>query len=169
MSQFSTYRERKPKRPSAAANLCTKNHRDQYVNCGTGVVYEIPFGCGQRYIGETGKCVNDRLDQHRYRVSAAARDPAKSCGTLTHHSLRCCDPDFERVRIIRRGIEDAGDRRSVERKEIERYGELCVNKTDTLARLKSGSYGGRAAHAVDRGDSDDWFDVLSRDLNRLRL
>ena len=31
----------------------------------TKVVYEIPFSCGQVYIGQTGRCLNERAREHK--------------------------------------------------------------------------------------------------------
>lgn len=35
-----------------------------YVKCNEGAEYEIPLVCGKVYIGQTGRCTNDRLREH---------------------------------------------------------------------------------------------------------
>ncbi|XP_077541275.1 uncharacterized protein LOC144153518 [Haemaphysalis longicornis] len=56
------------KRVNAEGNKkpsCTKNHARKFVKCCVNVVYEIPFSpCGRCYVGQTGRCINDRLREH---------------------------------------------------------------------------------------------------------
>ncbi|XP_040071196.1 uncharacterized protein LOC115320437 [Ixodes scapularis] len=50
------------------ANNCRKNHREKSVDCENGVVYEIPLECGFKYVGQTSRCINDRLSEHKRNV-----------------------------------------------------------------------------------------------------
>lgn len=43
-------------------------HRVQYVPCVERVVYRIPLKCGSVYVGQTGRCLNDRLREHKNNV-----------------------------------------------------------------------------------------------------
>uniref|UniRef100_A0A131YLQ8 Tick transposon n=1 Tax=Rhipicephalus appendiculatus TaxID=34631 RepID=A0A131YLQ8_RHIAP len=131
MSQFRNYRDKNSKRSTGAARQCTTAHRDMFTHCDAGVLYEVPFECGKRYIGQTGRCVNDRLREHRYNVGRAQRDPSGSYGTLASHSVSCCEPDFNRTRILARGVHDTQYRRWVERDAIEDCGLRCVNNYKT--------------------------------------
>ncbi|XP_049271280.1 uncharacterized protein LOC119391559 [Rhipicephalus sanguineus] len=47
---------------------CTKNHKTKYVKCNEGLVYEIPLTCSRSYVGQTGRCMNDRLREHANNV-----------------------------------------------------------------------------------------------------
>lgn len=52
-------------------NACQVDHESTFVPCAEGVVYDIPFKCGKSYIGQTGKCINTRLRQHRTSLNGA--------------------------------------------------------------------------------------------------
>ncbi|CAN7947377.1 unnamed protein product [Ixodes hexagonus] len=40
---------------------CSKAHRKPFVTCVSCVVYKIPLSCDRCYVGQTGRCLNDRL------------------------------------------------------------------------------------------------------------
>lgn len=70
---------------------CDKKHAKPFVNCIEGVVYQIPLNCGKVYIGQTGRCVNDRLREHALSIKN---------GTGSHLPFHCkecqCVPEFEK-------------------------------------------------------------------------
>uniref|UniRef100_A0A224Z9Z8 Tick transposon n=1 Tax=Rhipicephalus zambeziensis TaxID=60191 RepID=A0A224Z9Z8_9ACAR len=71
-------------------NYVTKKHRQQFVQCCEGVVYKIPLSCGRYYVGQTGRCANDRMREHANKVSKQARD-----SQLSIHCYDCgCQPFF---------------------------------------------------------------------------
>lgn len=79
-----------------APSGCAVKHRDPFVECAEGVVYQIPLSCGNKYIGQTGRCVNDRLRAHRLGVRNY-RD-----GHLSDHCQRCkCVPFSESKILVR--------------------------------------------------------------------
>lgn len=47
---------------------CTTQHRNRFTECVANVVYEIPLSCGRRYIGQTGRCFNERAKEHNLNV-----------------------------------------------------------------------------------------------------
>lgn len=47
---------------------CNKNHRDCSGDCDLGVVCQIPVKCGACYVGQTARCNNDRLTEHKRAV-----------------------------------------------------------------------------------------------------
>lgn len=51
---------------------CNKYHRDCSVYCDLGVVYQIPVKCGACYVGQTARCINDRLTEHKRAVKTKA-------------------------------------------------------------------------------------------------
>ena len=74
------------------------NHRFRYKkDCVCNVVYKIPLSCGRNYIGQTKRCVNVRLGEHKRAL--------KNCqvqSTLVEHCVRCkCDPEFFNVVILK--------------------------------------------------------------------
>ncbi|CAN7941637.1 unnamed protein product, partial [Ixodes hexagonus] len=50
--------------PKVKKPVCSKKHAKQFVPCAAEVVYKIPLSCGRIYIGQTGRCLNDRLREH---------------------------------------------------------------------------------------------------------
>mgnify|MGYP006975185954 CR=1 FL=1 len=56
-------------------------------------VYAIPLSCGARYIGQTGRCLNDRQREPQMEDERAASD---SQHPIVIHGRKCpgCAPDF---------------------------------------------------------------------------
>lgn len=44
--------------------MCNKNHVTSVV-CKKEAIYETPFSCRKVYVGQAGRCLNDRLHGHR--------------------------------------------------------------------------------------------------------
>lgn len=83
---------------TATERDCKKRHVTRYRDCVTEVVYEIPLSCGRVYVGQTGRCINDRIREH----SASTRQSPS--GHLAVHCDRCeCDPKFDETRIVGSG------------------------------------------------------------------
>lgn len=61
---------------------CGIKHRIEFVPCTVGTVYQIPFTCGKVYIGQTGRCLNLRLREHRSSLTGTAS---------SHLALHCRD------------------------------------------------------------------------------
>ena len=69
---------------------CKKKHQARYVNCIEGVVYRIPLTCSRVYIGQTGRCINERLHEHAYNVKN------KKGGWVAIYCEKCgCKPDYQ--------------------------------------------------------------------------
>lgn len=51
-----------PNRPTP--EKCNKKHQKRFVACASWVVYSLPLNCKRQYIGQTGRCLNDRLRKH---------------------------------------------------------------------------------------------------------
>lgn len=49
---------------AAKKKKCEKKHAKRLMPCGVGGVYEVPLSCGEAYIGQTGRYVNDGARQH---------------------------------------------------------------------------------------------------------
>lgn len=100
---------------------CSKKHRDQFVPCAEGVVYSITLSCGKEYVGQTGRCLNDRLREHSYNVTKLA-----TTGHLAAHCMRCgCKPIFNETKVIARSS-DQMTREIVEAFEINKSKD-CVS------------------------------------------
>ena len=114
---------REPKRVG-----CGKNHAKPYAKCSTGVVYEIPLTCGKSYIGQTGRCLNDRAREHEQKL--------KKEDVLAHLPAHCkdcaCEPRFQGIKILGRS-QDQTARELLEAYFIRKKSDDCVS--DTSIRL----------------------------------
>ncbi|CAN7997046.1 unnamed protein product, partial [Ixodes hexagonus] len=112
--------DEKAKRP------CDKKHATPYVDCSVGVVYEIPLSCGKVYIGQTGRCINDRAREHALSVKN------KYGSHLPVHCNTCgCVPGLRQVRILGRSRETVA-RELLEAYYIKKSGTACVSETSIL-------------------------------------
>lgn len=101
---------------------CTKKHKQKFVECRQGVVYKIPLSCGNYYIGQTGRCANDRLREHSNKVKKQAAD-----SQLSIHCKKCkCHPTFEDTTFLSK-YHDERARLISEAYHIHNSGEACVS------------------------------------------
>lgn len=72
-----------------------ENHICPFVTCRMGMIYKTPLLCGRCHIGQTGRCMNDRLREHvcavRSSLSGHLAVPCKHC---------LCEPFFEWTVIL---------------------------------------------------------------------
>ncbi|XP_070380831.1 uncharacterized protein [Dermacentor albipictus] len=69
---------------SQKKSACKIKHTKALVECDVGVVYSIPLACGKCYIGQTGRCLNERLLEHRRNATSLS-----GAGHLADHIRRC--------------------------------------------------------------------------------
>lgn len=102
---------------------CQTRHARRFVECVSSVIYEIPLTCEKVYVGQTGRCVNDRLREHAAAInfSFGAR--------LTTHCGRCgCQPIFESTRILEHLVSPSA-RVMLEASYIRNYGPAkCISE-----------------------------------------
>lgn len=80
----------------ASKAKCKLRHVRKFVNCAQGVVYKIPLSCGRFYIARSGRCINERLCEHKY-----ACQQVSTAGNLAAHRARCkCEVTFEKNTIL---------------------------------------------------------------------
>lgn len=133
------------------ARACGKKHVTRFVECSVAVVYMIPLSCGKCYIGQTGRCLNDRLREHRASVSAVA-----AAGHLADHCRRCaCKAQFHCARVLRR-LRGQSDREIYEAFCIKKAGDRCVSAPSLALSNKE-------CACLDRGLRVEPLDWLSRD------
>jgi hypothetical protein len=58
-----------------------KSH-PKFIDCSNKVVYKIPLNCGNSYIGQTDKCANIRLEQHKKETGKDEGNSFKLCEHL---------------------------------------------------------------------------------------
>lgn len=99
---------------------CDIKHRDKLVDCGRGVVYHIPLSCGKCYVGQTGRCVNNRLLDHKASLRGTP------CSNLSLHCRECgCAPLLSEAKVLSR-LKEKVAREIEEAFFINRSGEACV-------------------------------------------
>lgn len=111
---------------------CHTNHRVPYVPCTERVVYHIPLTCGSSYVGQTGRCLNDRLREHNNNVRNGKE------GFLALHCKDCtrkCKPQLDKCTVIGRSGNET-TREIIEALEIGRLGSKCVSKTSITLSQK---------------------------------
>lgn len=110
---------------------CHVKHRTQYVPCVDRVVYRIPLTkCGSVYVGQSGRCLNDRLREHDNNVKKG------NDGFLAMHCKACgCKPQFEMCEVIGRSS-NRTTREIIEAHEIIRHGSKCVSRASIALSRK---------------------------------
>ncbi|XP_037508351.1 serine/threonine-protein kinase tricornered isoform X5 [Rhipicephalus sanguineus] len=76
---------------------CTTKHKMRYTQCVCNVVYKIPVTCGRQYVGQTGRCFNERAKEHNLNVRN------KTGSFLAGHCKECgCAPTFENTQFLKK-------------------------------------------------------------------
>jgi hypothetical protein len=71
----------------------------EFVECGQGMVYSIPLSCGNNYIGQSGRCINQRLTEHQRDINGSAKVEGK---LLKAHVEECgCNIQFQNTKNLR--------------------------------------------------------------------
>lgn len=108
----------------ARQRACVIKHAAQFVKCATGVVYLIPLKCGRVYVGQTGRCVNERAGEHQRSIRN------REGANLPAHCIACtgCEPLLNNIRILGRS-NDKVSRELLEAYHIKARGDNCVSDT----------------------------------------
>lgn len=82
---------------------CPKKHHERSVPCDNGVVYEIPLECGFKYVGQTSRCLNDRLTEHKRNVKNNAPN-----SEIAKHLQECnnCEAKWSETEVLHRERND---------------------------------------------------------------
>lgn len=77
---------------------CVKKHANPYVDCKVGVVYQIALKCGKVYVGQSGRCINDHMNEHDLFIknNTNAHLPA-NCLTCTSGD---CEALVKEVKVL---------------------------------------------------------------------
>ncbi|XP_072143741.1 uncharacterized protein [Dermacentor andersoni] len=95
--------------------------KKQEKQCNTGIVYQIPLECRKAYTGQSGRCINIRLKEHKHSLN----NPNAS--HLAAHCFDCgCKPFFEDTKILSRHRCQT-TREIIEASHIKRLGDNCVS------------------------------------------
>lgn len=105
---------------------CSTNHATRFVPCRTNVVYEIPLECDAVYVGQTGRCINERLREHAYALCVG------NGSHLVSHCKACgCIPFLDRTKVLKRYTE------SRTREIFEAYSIAKKGRKKVSVRLQS--------------------------------
>lgn len=103
---------------------CSIKHENKFVACQEGVIYSIPLSCGKQYVGQTGRCVNERLREHNITVYNTVK------GHLGIHCRDCesktCQPFFQQTKVLSRHPNTL-TREIIEAAEIARLNDACIS------------------------------------------
>ena len=92
--------ERLPAKTTIEKGPCGKSGHDEFVKCESNIVYGIPLSCGKEYIGQSSRCVNNRLYEHRLMM----RKKENAYSSLADHIKSCngCTAGLEKNSILAR-------------------------------------------------------------------
>lgn len=107
---------------------CGIKHNRCYVDCAVGVVYELPLSCGKSYIGQTGRCVNQRAREHELTLTND-----KGAHLPAHCAVCGCVPLFARLKVLGRSRETVA-RELLEAFYMKMKGADCVSQTSVCLR-----------------------------------
>lgn len=112
---------------------CKIKHVNKFVKCEKGVVYRIPLKCGKVYIGQSGRCVNERLREHSLSLKngTGSHLPAhiSECGKdndIKQKAKKLCDATLQGTSILCRST-DTLARELAEAYHIRKSGSSCVS------------------------------------------
>lgn len=100
---------------------CKKKRAKPFVSCTSGVIYRILHSCGKIYIGQRGRCLNDRFREHDYALRSTVG------GYLSVHCGTCkCRTSFDGTTILGKH-RDKVTREIMEAFHITKCGPSCVS------------------------------------------
>lgn len=119
--------EKKLSRQKAGTG-CSVKHVSPFVPCSTGIVYSLPFSCGDVYIGQSGRCVNVRLMEHR---ASLRNNPfahvTRHCKAHEESSQEKCNPVYKDTSILWRHNDNL-TRELVEAFHIRKSEGKCISQ-----------------------------------------
>lgn len=107
---------------------CQTSHDSRFVGCATGVVYSVPLLCGKVYIGQTERCINDRLREHALKVKKKEDKYAH----LVAHIITCgCEARFYETTILGKSTNYTA-RVALEAFYIHKNSDICISEASIL-------------------------------------
>lgn len=106
---------------------CTKKDQRSFVTVIQGVVYSILLSCSREYVGQRGRCLNDRWRERFYNTHKIV------LGHLGIHCRDCgCVEIFEKQSIIGNKSRPADQRKNVSSKSSLLYDKHVSSPSVTL-------------------------------------
>lgn len=104
---------------------CSKKHANRFRECIEGVVYKIELSCGKSYVGQTGRCINDRLREHANTIrTGTGSNLAAHCAK--YQQCQLSPPAYDSTVILKRYREQC-TREIHEAFVIHTVGDRCVS------------------------------------------
>lgn len=82
---------------------CKKSQREKSICCGNGVVYEMPLKCGFKYVGQTSRCINERLKERKIN---GKRNEQNTEIAKHIHGCNNCTVQWSETEIAHKGRND---------------------------------------------------------------
>ena len=96
-----------------------------------GTVYLVECqGCGQKYVGETGRPLYKRIDEHRRAMGNPPSYPNSSFSRHRTHAHAHQEPPSLSITVLHRSVENAMERKILEALEIKRLSPEINNREE---------------------------------------
>lgn len=126
---------------------CKTKHKNRFVKCADEVVYRLPLTCGKNYVGQSGRCVNERLKEHHYNVKekrggfldAHCRHCTNSGTSASNNVQTTCMPIFQECSIVNTSRGQL-TREIIEAELIDRLEDKCISKPSIALSCKELAY-----------------------------
>lgn len=122
---------------------CLTRHAKPFVRCQENVIYSLPLSCGKQYIGQTGRCLNQRLGEHSYNVTRVpiTGHVAKHCRTCKSDDAGspACEPLYKECIVIGQHP-DSLARKIIEAQMIARFPDHCISSPSIALSDKEKCY-----------------------------
>lgn len=94
-----------------------------------GVIYKVKCSCGKCYIGESGRRVSDRMNEHKKDV-----EYGKKTSAIFEHILenKSCNFKWDEVKVLKKSKE-VYVRKFIENEMIEKFKDSTINRNVGLA------------------------------------
>lgn len=116
--------------------VCHTKHANPFVQCVVGVVYSILLTCGKIYIGQTGRCINDRLREHKLSLkNGTGSNLPLHCKECRKEENKTCETRLQDTSIVSK-INNTIARELIEAHRIRKNGTTCVNTPSIMIRRK---------------------------------
>lgn len=97
---------------------CTTKHRESLVECANNVVFALLLTCGKKYIGQTGRHMYIRMQEHANNVrNVDTGNPCKNCR---------CTAQFSQCYIVASSAKQL-TQATTEAVKIAKLGDTCVS------------------------------------------
>lgn len=92
-----------------------------------GVVYRIPLKFWKEYVGQTGRCINDRLREHKLSMkNDYGSNLPLHCKACVNENKQVCEERLHDATILLKSKHSVA-RELLEANQIKKGGDACVS------------------------------------------